>query len=200
MDSPFVHPGPISFFFPVRSSLLNDSRFLGAVPPLFENIQICNPIIPAGEFFLDFTINYVDLSRAIIHWNGFITGGNNPQCFPRCFFTSPTNVRCQRGYAVADQGTQLQFNVVELSSSLVKSLQAFEITIPDEQSFLDITIDELVVLKSLIYYCGFSIGVSTWDLPSLSVKHYFIDSTTIRAYRSGTNYDSTSNIIVIETY
>lgn len=189
------------FFHPVRQALLNYAAAAnGAVPTLFDSVQTYLITIEPTDSFDDRTITEVDLSRAVIFYEGFTTNSNSNYAFPRWYFTSSTNVRTTRGGALGGLYTYVRLFIVELPASQVNSIQPVEIQIPSGEAVGDATISSVNFDKSVILHCGQSCD-STENLPSNALTHLrFVDSTTVRAERAtlGEGFNVVVNGMVLE--
>lgn len=164
------------------------------VPPLFDSIQSFQIEIPDTVGFVDITITEVDLSRAVIIWGGFGASSDAGTHWAGAYFVSSTTVKVIRRGSAAGNFTTVSFSVVEFSASQVKSVQSFSGTITANNTFFDVTITEVDLLKSIILYCGHKTNTIAVVLEQQTLFFTFQSSTTVRATRYG------SGAGVLETF
>ena len=189
------------FFHPLRQALLNYTEVAnGAVPTLFDSVQTYLITIEPTDSFDDRTITEVDLSRAVIFYEGFTTNSNTNYAFPRWYFTSPTNVRTTRGSALGGLYTYVRLFIVELPASQVNSVQSVEIQVPAGDASGDATITLVDLEKSVILHCGQSCDSADNSLSDVLTHLRFLDSTTVRAERAtlGVGINVVVNCMVLE--
>lgn len=185
------------FFHPLRHSLISFTGFEGNTT-LFESIQQVPITIPAGESTADMAIAAVDIDYSIEYMLGSKYGG--------------TDFRCAYGYVNLFDSITLRFKryqsdgvyplfsnaiVIHFNHDLIKSIQRVNINIPNGQTFLDVTINEVDLTKSIITMRGINPeAASGFDNCHALTK--FVNSTTVRAERIGTSLICYVRVNVVE--
>lgn len=185
------------FFLPLSHSLVSFPGFVGNTP-LFESIQQVPLTIPAGESMADIAIAAVDIDYSIEYMTGSKYGG--------------TDWRCAYGYVNLSDAITLRFKryqsdgayplyanamVIHFNHDHIKSKQGVNLNIPNGQTFLDVTINEVDLTKAIIIMRGINPeAASGFDNCHALVK--FVNSTTVRAERIGTSLVCYVRVNVVE--
>lgn len=180
MPPGFIHPGPVSFYFPVRSSLLNYAPSVNGASPL---IQRGSFVIPGMSGSADHTISEVDLSRTAIIWCGTSgDGGGSDYDLAEVYILNSTTVRAQRTAVPATAVLSVEFCIIEFPAAVIKSIQTGHINMSAAESTQTFTITEVDLSKSIVIFNGTRINTGTSTQYYL-IRLYFDDSTTVRATR-----------------
>lgn len=174
------------FFLPLRHSLISFKGFVGNTP-LFESIQHLPITIPAGESLADHSIAAVDIDYSIEFMLGSKYAGTDWRCgYGYVSLFDSITLRFKRYQSDVANALYSTAVVIHFNHDRIKSLQRPNINIPNGQTFLDVTINEVDLTKSFIIMRGINPEASSgFDHCDALVK--FVNSTTVRAERMGTS-------------
>jgi len=180
MSASFTHPGPVSFYFPPRSSLVNFVPVSGPSPISIQRFSIS---IAPGAQSTDYTIPTIDLSRTALFFCGCSSHSAYANCdLTNCYFLNPSTIRCLRATVNATFGVECEVFYIEFPPELINSIQACLVSVNPATTTNTVTISEVDLSKSIIIHNGTVItGNATTD--KFLTRLSFDNSTTVRVNR-----------------